>query len=487
MRGSLRTNFVISLLLFLSLAAWSVSSPIGSGVDTDFHLGSIWCAHGEKKGLCESIDTTAWPAANVTAIVPFMFQMCDERNIYFWPECEVSKNNPTTQEIRIAPIYQRSIYYWATHIFASTSVNRSVIFIRLFNSLIASLVFFASLVLSSDRLRKAVVISWTLTLIPNGIQFLSGVNPRSWAVLGIMSSWVFLHAFLTEETEHRQRRLWQIGCYLASIGLTASARFDALLIVLFISTVVLSAHFIDFNRLSFRRAARIGGVLTAAVFALKLVPRLDGVLSIGVPEPFSAPQYFIFQLEHTPEFIADWWGYRIGQQGNGPGIVGLMGVILFSIYMYASLRHASRKQIFVSSALSIFIFLVLFRATTAVLGIVPLSGVYTFGMSAPLIGLTLVFSNIENKHIFENGLVKFTLITLSFIHTLTFYHWIEFFTQRGVDTGFFYKFSLKGTWWWDTWVSPNFVFFFGAALFPVFLTFAWRSIPLELDESPELR
>jgi hypothetical protein len=481
-KESLRTNFLISLLLFLSLGTWSVSSPIGSGVDTDFHLGSIWCARGESKGLCEAIDTAAWPSANVTAIVPFMFQMCDERNIYFWPECEVLVDNPNTQETRIAPSHQRSLYYWTTHIFASTNVNRSVIFIRLFNSLIASLVLFASLVLSSDRLRKAVVISWTLTLIPNGIQFLSGVNPRSWAVLGIMSSWVFLHAFLTEETEHQQRRLWQIGCYLASIGLTASARFDALLIVLFISTVVLSAHFIDFNKLSFRRAARIGGVLTAAVFALKMVPRLDGVLSIGVPEPFSAPQYFIFQLEHIPEFIADWWGYRIGQQGNGPGIVGLMGVILFSIYMYASLRRASRKQIFVSSAVSIFIFLVLFRATTAVLGIVPLSGVYTFGMSAPLIGLTLVFSNIGDKEFFQNGLIKFTLITVSFIHTLTFYHWIEFFTQRGVNTGFFYKFSLNGTWWWDTWISPNFVFLVGAVLFPIFLTYSWRSTIQEFPE-----
>jgi hypothetical protein len=482
MRGSLRTNFVISLLLFLSLAAWSVSSPIGSGVDTDFHLGSIWCAHGERKGLCESIDTAAWPAENVTAIVPFMFQMCDERNIYFWPECEVSVKNPTTQEIRIAPIYQRSIYYWATHIFASTSVNRSVIFIRLFNSLIASLVFLASLVLSSDRLRKAVVISWTLTLIPNGIQLLSGVNPRSWAVLGIMSSWVFLHAFLTEESEHRQRRLWQIGCYLASIGLTASARFDALLYVLFISTVVLGAHLIDFHKLSFKRAAQFGGVLVAVMFATKLIPRLNGIFSFGVPEPFNSTQYFVFQLVHIPEFVADWWGYRIGQQGNGPGIIGLSGTILFAVYMYAALRGLNRKQLFVTIAISLFICLALFRATTAVLSIVPLSGVYTFGLSAPLIGLTLMFSQSNDKQIFEKGLAVTTIVMVSIMHALTFYHWIEFFTQRGVNTGFYYKFSLNGTWWWDTWVSPNFVFLGGAALFPIFLTYAWRTSSLELPE-----
>ena len=283
---SWRTHFVISILLFLSLAAWSVSSPIGSGNDTDYHLGSIWCARGESKGLCESIDLTT--QSGPTAVVPFMFQMCDGRDIFFWPKCEVSSEKPATQEIRIALNSKQSVYYWTTHIFSSTDVNQSVILIRLFNAIIASLVFFAMLALSSDRLRKAVLISWTLTLIPNGLQLLTGVSPRSWAVLGIMSSWVFLQAFLTEDGLNQRKRLWQIACFIGSIALTASARFDALLFVLFTCTVVLGAHFIDFNNLSFKRIARMGGILIAAVFALKLVPRLNGVFSIEILFKFNA-------------------------------------------------------------------------------------------------------------------------------------------------------------------------------------------------------
>ena len=482
MRGTLRTNLIISLFLFLSLAAWTVSSPIGSGVDADFHLGSIWCAHGEIDGVCESIDTTDWPTANVTATVPFMFQMCDERNIYFWPKCELSENNPVTQEIRIAPQGKQSIYYWTTQFFASPNVNQSVILIRLFNAIIASLVFFAMLALSSDRLRKAVLISWTLTLIPNGIQLLTGVNPRSWAVLGIMSSWVFLQAFLTEDGLNRRKRLWQMACFIGSIALTASARFDALLFVLFTCTVVLGAHFIDFNNLSFKRIARMGLILIAAVFALKLVPRLNSVFSFKIPEPFNTAQYFVFQLEHLPEFVADWWGYQIGQQGNGPGIIGLSGTILFAIYMYAALRGSNRKQLFVTIAVSLFICLALFRATTAVLSIIPLSGIYTFGLSAPLIGLTLMFSQGDDKQIFEKGLAVTTIVVVSIMHALAFYHWMEFFTQRGENIGFFYKFSLNGSWWWDTWFSPNFVYLFGALMFPVFLSYAWKSIALKTPE-----
>jgi hypothetical protein len=432
----LRTNFVISLLLFLSLAAWSISSPIGSGADTDYHLGSIWCARGESKGLCESIDLTTQPEP--TAVVPFMFQMCNGRDIYFWPECEVSSENPATQEIRIARSSKQSVYYWTTHIFSSTNVYQSVILIRLFNSIIASLVFFAMLTLSSGRLRKSVVISWTLTLIPNGIQLLTGVNPRSWAVLGIMSSWVFLQAFLTENQPSQQKRLWQLACFIGSIALTASARFDSLLFVLFTCTVVLGAHFIDFNNLSFKRITRIGGILIAATLIMKLIPRLNSVLSLKVPEPFNTVQYFAFQIEHIPEFVADWWGYRIGQQGNGPGIVGLVGVILFAIYMYASLHRPDKRQLFVTAILSVFICLALFRATTAVLSMVPLSGVYTFGLSAPLIGLSLFYSNDENRRIYEKGLIRTTLVSVSFGHTLAFYHWIEFLLLIQTPENLFY-------------------------------------------------
>ncbi len=96
-------SLLASFLFFLTLVAWSVSSPIGSGVDADFHLGSIWCARGEVKGLCESIDMTAQPQP--TAKVPFMFQMCNDRNIYFWPNCEVAKENPSSHVIIIAPSY----------------------------------------------------------------------------------------------------------------------------------------------------------------------------------------------------------------------------------------------------------------------------------------------------------------------------------------------------------------------------------------------
>jgi hypothetical protein len=458
-------------MLFLSLSAWSVSSPIGSGVDSDFHLGSIWCARGERDGLCENRNI-----ASSTAVIPFMFQMCNGQNIYFSPNCAISTENPLTQSVRIASDSKQSVYYWVAHLFTSSNVNRSVVLIRLFNSAITALIFFALLSLSRDRLRKAVVISWTLTLIPNGIQLLSGINPRSWAVLGIMSSWAFLYGFLTEDKVNRLRRRWQLGCYLGAVALTASSRFDALLYVLTTSTIILCAHFIDFDKISFKRIAQLSGTLIATVSALQLVPRLNSVFSFGVPEPFGSAQYLVFQLVHIPEFVADWWGYSIGQQGSGPGVIGLVGVILFAVYMYALLRSADRRQLFVVVCLSLFIFLALFRATTAAAHFIPLTGVYTFGLIAPLIGLTAVYSKNEPMKLLSTGMTSFTVIAVALVHALAFYNWMEFFTRRGVNVQFYETFSLADSWWWNSSVSPNWVFFFGSIAFFVFLCSAWKNV-----------
>jgi hypothetical protein len=465
----------VSFLLFLSLVAWSVSSPIGSGVDADFHLGSIWCARGESRDLCESIDIAAQPEP--TAVVPFMFQMCDGRNIYFWPKCEVSPENPATQLIRIAPKINQSVYYWTTHLFASKNVNRSVVLIRLFNSVIASLVFFALLSLSSNRLRKAVFVSWTLTLVPNGIQLLSGINPRSWAVLGIMSSWAFLQAFLTEDSANRRKRWLQLGCFIGSVSLTASARFDGLLYVCFVSAIILVIHFVDFETISIKRLGQLTGLSFLALFAVQQIPKLNGILSFGIPTTYAAPQYFVFQIVHLPEFVADWWGFSVGQQGNGPGIIGLVGVSLFAVYMFALLQNGDRRQMLAVGALSAFILLALFRATTAVLAIVPLTGVYTFGLVAPLIGIAAVHSHSNIDQLTSNGIAKFTVVLVGLVHALSFYHWMEFFTRRGVNTQFYDKFSLAGTWWWSSSLSPNIVFGIGSTAFFVFLAFAWNSLP----------
>ena len=137
----------------------------------DHHMASIWCARGEKPGICANIDQ-----ATNTAEVPFMFQMCNGRNIDWFPSCEFEEENPPTQRLRMAPPNQLSAYYKVVNIFASEDIQQSVVKIRLFNSLISVLVLAALLITTTSRIRFAAITGLSFSLIPWGLQLFSGVT-----------------------------------------------------------------------------------------------------------------------------------------------------------------------------------------------------------------------------------------------------------------------------------------------------------------------
>ena len=55
-RLPLRIFFLITVpvLIFISLSAWAVSSPVASSPDDDFHMVSIWCAGEGVASVCET-------------------------------------------------------------------------------------------------------------------------------------------------------------------------------------------------------------------------------------------------------------------------------------------------------------------------------------------------------------------------------------------------------------------------------------------------
>ena len=49
-------GLVVAIALAALGAAWTISSPIGSSPDDDFHLGSIWCSAWAPKATCVPTD-----------------------------------------------------------------------------------------------------------------------------------------------------------------------------------------------------------------------------------------------------------------------------------------------------------------------------------------------------------------------------------------------------------------------------------------------
>jgi hypothetical protein len=471
---------------FLLLSTW-LFIPYGGSGDMDFHLASIWCAHGEREDLCEKIeinpeDSSSQFRNNASAVVPFMFQICDSRNIDYWPYCDFEDSHPETQRLRMASPQHLSLYYRIVHVFVDEHIQLSVLKIRLFNISIASLVLFALLLLTTSRMKFAALVGLSFSVIPYGLQHFSGVTTRGWAILGVMTSWSFLGSYLTTPRENTGIRRLQIIAYLFSVFLALSTRLDALLMVLITSLfVILSTQSIK-QKFSIGRGLKLGGALISLGVVSQFLPIIKNHANFRIPELYGNSQYLFFQILHIPEFAADWWTYHIGQNGSGPGIVGLIGVCLFTINIAFALQKSDIHQRLLFISFTATVFLLLAKTSSVAGSIVPLSGFYTLGMAVPWLGLTIVNSQNNFQFMSSIGNQRTAIALLTFSQAVYFYTLLEFYTRRGKNLGYFETLSLDDVWWWNIGIGPNVVFLIEALLFPLFLITLWRTIPLNFPK-----
>ena len=470
---------VAAFALFLTLVCHSVSSPIGAGHDVDFHIANIWCGWGEKPGLCENQGIRdGVPSAEV----PFMFFMCNGRPIDSFPECDFEAAHPKTQFLRTQSGPDQNLYYKIMRVFASENPTSGVIRIRILNSLIASLILLLILTLSTRRLKFAGLAAISFSLVPNFLLYVTSVNPRSWSILSVSTSWIFLFSYLESRDDPLRLRQGRLIAFLFVAFLAFASRIDASIMVVVTSALVyLSCRFRP--KLPGRKSTFTGlALITFTIIGLQFSPRISSLFSIGIPQGYGYLQYSIFQIVHIPEFVSDWWGYSINQSGSGPGIVGIVGLLLFLTSLAFALQKSDIKQRAIFSIYSFIVLGMLTKSTIALGGIVPAPGAYSLGLAAPWLGITIAFSKTGSQFMSSNGNRKVAICLLSFTHAISFYSLMEFYTRRGDGIGFYQNLSLNGTWWWDSWISPNFVFLSGAVFFSMFLTYAWKSIPLELQE-----
>jgi len=475
-----RNTAIAILAFFVLLTCWSFGSSIGSGGDIDAHISSIWCAWGEKPGMCEG-DTGS------IATVPYMFQMCDGRPIDSFPGCDVVKSSAEMQQLRIMGPSHRSIYYKFMRLFASTNPNQSILIMRLVNSLIASLLLFGILKFTHGRTRIAAVSALTFTLVPVAIVRIPSINPHSWATLGVMTSWAFLHGFLVvPKTDVRKKFL--LSFFLFSILLPATTRVDATTYVVFTSAVVLLHHFLVGRRISQNEVLGASGFAIAGIAIASVSDNVRSYLTLPTPTGYAFGQYLLFQIIHIPESLVEVFGYSIGQQGSGPGIVGIIGLSLFVLGLGYAMQNSNKQQLAIVFIILSFLNVVMFKGSVIVGSLIPLPGTYVLGLITFLLGMSIIASQSEQQFMSHRGNRRTTISLLSLTHALFLFTWMESYTKGSQIPGFFsrqtlgafYKLSLSGGWWWNSWISANFVYLLGICCFPIFLVFAWRVVESDL-------
>ena len=462
MRGTSkqRTTLVAVLsacALFITLGSWAFSSPPYADADARFHIASIWCARGEAPDICSYTNGET------------------DDNVLITPTgLDVQLINGM-EPVRRASMNQQSLYYRIVGVFASKNIAASVLAIRMINSFIASLIFYFLITLPRNRTRLAVVAAWTFTVIPTLISTLPQLNPRSWAFLGVMSSWAFLHTGLSTENSERNRRRLSFVFYGITCLLAICTRWDATLFITFTSSVIILGHLFKKQLLHWKHFFLISIVSIIGYFmAITFAPRSAYYLKVEFPPLYSKQQYFLFMFVHIPENIFNAVGLGYRQDDLGPGLIGIIGTSLLVIFVVSVMRNSSKVQTSIFTLYSLMVFFAMFQVLD--FGLQPPPGIYVAALLTSFLGTIVLFSS-HDDFLMSSLTQKSTIIgVLSFSHLLSLYAKFESSVREGVYTGTYEKLSLNGWWWWNTPIGPNVVFIIGGTSFVLWLILSWMTI-----------
>jgi hypothetical protein len=197
-------SMILGLIgLFVSLAAWAVSSPLGSSPDDDFHLASIWCAENPFSKGCSVQENGA--------LIPneLMVSHCFAFKTYVSGACtEIAslktEKYRTTHVNNIKEIYP-GIFYKYHSLLKSENIKLSNLLMRVSN-IIFLLISVVLIFYTRGKSSFSVKYVWSLILpmIPLGMFIVPSTNPSSWSYIsGVTLFALFL--ILMNPIEEKQK------------------------------------------------------------------------------------------------------------------------------------------------------------------------------------------------------------------------------------------------------------------------------------------
>jgi hypothetical protein len=241
----------MALLLFMTLAAWSMGSAVGSSPDEDYVLTSIWCGTEGNPPHCRKDPDDA-----NAMIVPFLVSKGStcylSQGNAFSAKCDASQIELkfSTNSYNSFNQYPK-LYFAIARIFVSPFVEASVVKIRLFNSLIASLLITFGFSLRS-RLRTDEIIAWLGVVAPTTLYFISSVNTSSWSLIGITAFSFGLISLLRDQKTWISSVFTYVYIFVA-VFISISSRSETKFTLLLLTTIFLGSRFIGSTQFSSKK------------------------------------------------------------------------------------------------------------------------------------------------------------------------------------------------------------------------------------------
>lgn len=333
---------VAPLLVFAALAAWALSSPVGSSPDDDFHLTSIWCATGNSE-YCSSSDDPGTRLVPPAVVYPACFAYDAEKSAGCQGGVDFSAGaTAETKRGNFAGGYP-VVYYGAMSAFVGPDVHASVLIMRLVNiALFVGLGVALYTLLPTNR-RQILVWQWALTTVPLGLFVLSSTNPSSWAVMGVGYGWLALLGFY----ESSGRKRIALGAvFLLTAVMASGSRSDA---TIFFVLAVLAAAMLAFRN---TRRYWLSSLLPVASFIICALlfrsSRSADVVTSGLNEQLSFGviiRRFAINLTEVPSLWTGIFGQSWGLGWLDTSMPSLVWVSAFAAVIGASFVAARTNSV----------------------------------------------------------------------------------------------------------------------------------------------
>jgi len=478
------TKTAIGLLsLLLVLLVWSISSPVGSSPDDDFHVASAYCGQGMRKNLCEP-GTSRLERRVPNGIIHAHECYQDPGKSAACLDVGKVLENPVlgyfTPNTR--NLYPK-LFYLASSFLASTNVRVSVAFMRLLNIFIVFSLFSFTYLTVSEKLRKALLLSWCFTSVPLGLFLMASNNPSSWSIAAHSVFWVNICSFFQNKTR-RGKVVSALGS-VASAIIAVGARADS---GAFLCVALVLSLFYSWPHIEEKLRPRIA-VLSIGLIPILLWTSRAGSQSSVIQDGLTGSSQWRqvqgvlqYNLENIANLIFGNFGLngsksQLGNLGwfNTPipptaSLLILLTFVTFAVFLFS--KNDIRGKI---SMISISIVLVVLPLRVLQIDHMHIGDWFQPRYILPLLYLLIGFGAVFAKKIeLPKDLQLIAVLSLTFAHSLCLHACIrrymsDYTSDFGAD---YFLLNHHILWWSNFGPSPIFIWALGSVSFGVFAAFA---------------
>jgi hypothetical protein len=333
------------ILLFLVSATFSVITPVFSGPDDDFHLGSIWCADGISQANCVSTSNDEYTTYGQVPNGLGDLLRCKSRVVSDAPNCTSLPDRSGYAQVRINDSAYPMGFYKFNNLLITSDVKQSIAKMRISNSILLLLALFVSFLILPLGSAVKMIVSSTILLLPFPLFFVGTNNPQVWSLTTIIPLYfVFSEAYRNLDTKHDTIQIIRYVFLIFVTGLFVSSRGDGMYILIFLLGVIALADLKNLNK----ERVIFAAIWTTSIMVVDKIYGADGMRLSSAKMQSDGNSFNLHNILELPGFALGMFGGRgdSGYLGLGSYDLPLPSLfwssILFVLFTFLSISHKDR-------------------------------------------------------------------------------------------------------------------------------------------------